>query len=138
MRKNGQKIAEDGVAIIKEFLNHLIELINVGRNNDNNIKNVLDILTDLIKLKAPEEEMSYVFAKFPYIKAAVIDKTEDFRYHMEILKKIENSLNDFFLDQVEKPSEENLGEFINFIKEKTKAVKKDIEIQKEFKKFRHP
>lgn len=118
------------------FGNVFIDYINQGARGEvtsfNAIKNGLDTLIKISTKNGPIEEMSLIFSRMPEIKAIIEEKSDDFPADILLLHEAEENFERFFDAELSDPDPlgEDVKDFYDFIKEKKKHFKSEIELHK--------
>ena len=117
------------------FGNVFIDYINQGARGEvasfNAIKNGLNVLINISSKNGPLEEMSLIFDRLAEIKAVIEEKSDDFPTDTLLLHEAEENFERFFNAELSEPDPfgEDVKDFYDFIKEKKKSFKSEIELR---------
>ena len=125
------------------FGNLFIDYINQGARGEvasfNAIKNGLDTLINISTKNGPIEEMSLIFDRMAEIKAIIEEKSDDFPTDTLLLHEAQENFEKFFNAELGDPDPlgEDAKDFYDFIKEKKKNFKSEIELRKNMTQIIH-
>ena len=120
---------------VKKFCLCFMEVLHLNKQINNNIQSVLKLLVKLSQLKGSSEQMSYIYAYFPYIKVVVEERSEDFMYHARLLRKFQENMDNYF-DKIDPGvNKKSVKEFDAFIKHEGKLMEKELEMYSELEKI---
>jgi hypothetical protein len=126
---------EKSMLRVKKFCLCFMEVLHLNKHVNNNIQSVLQLLIRVSELKGPGEQMSYIYAYFPYIKVIVEEKSEDFMYHSRLLREFQENMDNYFDKLDPEVDEKSIEEFDSFIKEEGKLLEKELEMYMELEKI---
>lgn len=133
----------ENLKLVDCFKNLLLDYINQGERGEvasfNAIKSGLNILINVSEKNGPPEEMSLIYAIVPEIISVVNEKSEDFSNDILMIHEAQENFERFFNGELSDPDplSDDFRDFINFIKEKKRYMKDEIELRKNMQKIMH-
>lgn len=117
-----------------EFVKNSIRIIRVQRNQENNIRSVLEFYRSISTMMGPEEEMGRIFDGLQSIKILIESlSVDDLSYNLKVISSIEDNFEAYF-QETRYPSENQKNKFQKFLKEKTAVMEIESELMDDFQK----
>ncbi len=120
-----------------EFVKNSIRIIRVQRNQENNIRSVLEFYRAASTMMGPEEEMGRLFDGLQSIKILIEEiSVDDLSYNLKVISSIEDTFEVYF-QETRYPNRDQKNKFQKFLKEKTVLMEMESELMESFEKTPH-
>lgn len=119
--------------VTQEFVKNSIRILKIQRNQENNIRSVLESYQTISTMMGPEEDMGKVFDGLESIKHLIEKISIDTLYNLRTVSSIEDNFEKYFQES-RYPSEQQKRDFQNYVTEKLVAMEVELELMQDFQK----
>lgn len=118
---------------VQEFIKNSVRLLRIEKNQENNIRNILEFYQEISTMSAPEADMIKIFDGLESIKIIISEISIDPIYNFMVIRSIQDNFEKYF-EESRYPNEKQKKVFQNYLKEKLSAMKAELELIQDIQK----